>query len=157
MAHRLTRVLILLLCVSCSATTLAAIEVREFDSPVQKQRYDSLNGSLRCPKCENQAIGDSESPIAGDMRERVYQLLQDGRSDIEIQNYMTDRFGDYVLYNPRLTGRTWLLWGLPAALVLLGAVVIGFIVRARRRASNHALSAAERERLDALVNRERTQ
>nr|WP_298414852.1 cytochrome c-type biogenesis protein [uncultured Halomonas sp.] len=151
------RTLMLLLCVLWSAAALAAIEVREFDSSLQKQRYDSLNGSLRCPKCENQAIGDSESPIAGDMRERVYQLLQDGRSDIEIQNYMTERFGDFVLYNPRLTGRTWLLWGLPAALVLLGIVVIALIVRARRRASNHALSAAERERLDALVNRERTQ
>lgn len=157
MACRVTGILILLLCVSWSGMALAAIEVHDFDSPVQKQRYESLNSALRCPKCQNQAIGDSDSPIAGDMRERVYQLLQDGRSDIEIQNYMTDRFGDYVLYNPRLTGRTWLLWGLPAALVLLGVIVIGLIVRARRRASNHALSAAERERLDALVNRERTQ
>ena len=123
MAHRLAQALLILLCLLLSASALAAIEVREFDSPVQKQRYDSLNGSLRCPKCQNQAIGDSDSPIAGDMRERVYQLLQDGRSDIEIQNYMIDRFGDYVLYNPRLSGRTWLLWGLPAGLVVLGAAV----------------------------------
>ncbi|MGC3872792.1 cytochrome c-type biogenesis protein [Halomonas sp. GXIMD04776] len=157
MAYRLIQVLALLLCLSWTATTLAAIEVREFENPVLKQRYESLNGSLRCPKCQNQAIGDSDSPIAGDMRERVYQLLRDGRSDREIQDYMIDRFGDYVLYNPRLSGRTWLLWGLPAGLVVLGGVIIGFIVRARRRSANHALSAAERERLNALVNRERAE
>ena len=157
MAHRLAQALLILLCLLLSASALAAIEVREFDSPVQKQRYDSLNGSLRCPKCQNQAIGDSDSPIAGDMRERVYQLLRDGRSDIEIPNYMIDRFGDYVLYNPRLSGRTWLLWGLPAGLVVLGAVIVGLLVRARRRSANRNLSPEERERLNALVNRERTE
>ncbi|QFU00496.1 Cytochrome c-type biogenesis protein CcmH precursor [Halomonas sp. THAF5a] len=133
----------------------AGIEVREFDDPVTEQRYRDLTASLRCPKCENQAIGDSDSPIAGDMRDRVYAQLQDGRSDKEILDFMVRRFGDYVLYNPRLEGRTLLLWGLPAALVLLGAVVVVLMVRARRRSSARALSAEERERLDALINRER--
>lgn len=131
------------------------IEVRQFDDPVTEQRYQDLTASLRCPKCENQAIGDSDSPIAGDMRARVYAQLQEGRSDKEILDFMVLRFGDYVLYNPRLEGRTLLLWGLPAALVLLGAVVVVLMVRARRRASARALNAEERERLDALINRER--
>lgn len=133
----------------------AGIEVRQFDDPVTEQRYQDLTASLRCPKCENQAIGDSDSPIAGDMRDRVYAQLQDGRSDKEILDFMVRRFGDYVLYNPRLEGRTLLLWGLPAALVLLGAVVVVLMVRARRRTSARALSAEERERLDVLINRER--
>ena len=157
MAHRLANVLLMLFCLLLSASALAAIEVREFEDPVLKQRYESLNGALRCPKCQNQAIGDSDSPIAGDMRERVYQLLQEGRSDREIQDFMVNRFGDYVLYNPRLSGRTWLLWGLPAGLVVLGAVVVGLLVRARRRSANRSLSPQERERLNALVNRERTE
>lgn len=140
-----------------TGVAVAAIEVRQFDDPVMKQRYESLNASLRCPKCANQAIGDSNSPIAEDMRERVAQLLEEGSSDREIQDYMTNRFGEYVLYNPRLTDRTWLLWGLPAALVVLGGVIIALIVRARRNASNRALSPEERQRLDALINRERTQ
>ena len=147
---------LLLAALALASVVLAAVEVRQFDDPVMKQRYESLTGSLRCPKCANQAIGDSNSPIAGDMREHVAQLLEEGRSDREIQDYMINRFGEYVLYNPRLTDRTWLLWGLPAALVVLGAVIIALIVRVRRKASNRALSPEERERLDALINRERT-
>ncbi|SHE61517.1 cytochrome c-type biogenesis protein CcmH [Modicisalibacter ilicicola DSM 19980] len=157
MAQRMIRALLALCCLLLAGSVLAAIEVREFEEPVLKERYESLNSALRCPKCENQAIGDSDSPIAGDMRERVYQLLQDGRSDREIQDYMIDRFGDYVLYNPRLSGRTWLLWGLPAGLVVLGAVIIGLLVRARRRSANRSLSPEERERINALINRERTE
>lgn len=156
MAYRLKLAIGLWFCLLLPmAQALAAIEVQGFDDPVLQQRYDSLTDSLRCPKCANQAIGDSESPVAADMRERVVLLLKAGRSDREIQDYMVDRFGDYVLYNPRLSERTWLLWGLPAALVVLGALVIALIVRARRHAANRALSAAERERLHALINRER--
>ncbi len=153
---RLAKAALLALSLLVAGAVTAAIEVRQFDDPVLQQRYDSLAASLRCPKCANQAIGDSDSPIAGDMRERVALLLEEGRSDREIQDYMIDRFGEYVLYNPRLTDRTWLLWGLPAVLVVLGAAVIALIVRARRNASNRALSAEERQRLEALINRERT-
>lgn len=135
----------------------AAVEVRQFDDPVTEQRYRDLTATLRCPKCENQAIDDSESPIATDMRERVYRQLQDGRSDKEILDFMVSRFGDYVLYNPRLEGRTLLLWGLPAGLVLLGVLVVVLMVRARRRTSARDLSAEERQRLDALIKRERTE
>lgn len=135
----------------------AAVEVREFADPVTEQRYHDLTATLRCPKCENQAIGDSESPIAGDMRERVYAQLQDGRSDKEILDFMVNRFGDYVLYNPRLEGRTYLLWGLPGALVLLGGLLVVFLVRSRRRNSASRLNDEERARLDVLINRERTE
>lgn len=157
MAYRLIASIGLLLCLGLALPALAAIEVREFSNPVFQKRYDSLNESLRCPKCENQAIGDSDSPIAADMRERVAMLLEDGRSDREIQDYMVDRFGEYALYNPRLSGRTWLLWGLPIGLVVLGGVVIGLIVRARRHAANRALSDTERQRLEALIKRERVE
>ncbi|WP_416138098.1 cytochrome c-type biogenesis protein [Halomonas sp. HK25] len=133
------------------------IELREFDDPVLEQRYRSLTASLRCPTCENQAINDSAAPVSGDMRDRVYLLLQDGRADIEIRDHMVQRFGDYVLYNPRLEGRTFLLWGLPAGLVLLAALLVVLIVRSRRNASATALSAEERARLQALINRERTE
>ena len=150
--------LALILCLTLLPTPgLAGSEVREFDDPVTEQRYRDLTATLRCPKCENQAIDDSESPIAGDMRERVYTQLQDGRSDKEIIDFMVERFGDYVLYNPRLEGRTLLLWGLPVALVLLGLLVVALIVRVRRHASARELTAEERARLDALIKRERTE
>lgn len=132
------------------------IELREFDDPVKEKRYHDLTASMRCPLCENQAIDDSDAPISGDMRERVYQLLQDGRSDTEIVNHMVQRFGEYILYNPRLESRTYLLWGLPIVLVLLGAIVIVLMVRARRNASAKALSVEERQRIEALTNRKRS-
>ena len=140
-----------------SATTLAGgIEVRDFDSPVQKTRYLDLTSSMRCPLCENQAIGDSDAPISGDMRDRVYTLLQDDKSDTEIVNYMVQRFGEYILYNPRLDNRTYLLWGIPVALLLAGALLVVLLVRARRNASVASLSADERARLDELINRKRS-
>ncbi|GHC23933.1 cytochrome c-type biogenesis protein [Aidingimonas halophila] len=145
------------ICLSLVAGMAVADEVREFGHPVMEQRYRELTASLRCPKCENQAIDDSNSPVSADMRDRVYALLQEGRSDREIQDFMVDRFGDYVLYNPRLEGRTYLLWGLPAVLVVVGAIVVLLIVRARRRASAQALSADERARLNELIDRERTE
>lgn len=133
-----------------------SIEIRDFDTPVMKERYRDLTGSMRCPLCENQAINDSDAPISGDMRDRVYMLLQDGQSDTEIINHMVDRFGEYILYNPRLENRTYLLWGIPLALLLAGALLVVLIVRARRSASSASLSAEERARLDALINRKRS-
>lgn len=134
----------------------AGIELRQFDDPVTEKRYRDLTASMRCPLCENQAIDDSDAPISGDMRERVYILLQDGQSDIEIVDHMVQRFGEYILYNPRLENRTYLLWGLPIALVLLGTLVVVMMVRARRNASAKALSVEERARLEALINRGRS-
>lgn len=155
MALMRTMTALLLLVVAFGAAA-GGIELREFDDPVMEARYHDLTASMRCPLCENQAINDSDAPISADMRERVYQLLQDEQSDIEIINHMVQRFGEYILYNPRLEGRTYLLWGLPIALVLLGAMVVVLMVRARRNASAKALSAEERQRIDALTNHKRS-
>lgn len=153
----LTRTLSVLLMLLFTVSAIAGgIEVREFDDPVMEKRYRDLTASMRCPLCENQAIDDSDAPISGDMRERVYLLLQDGQSDIEIIDHMVQRFGDYILYNPRLENRTYLLWGLPIGLIFVGMLVVVLMVRARRNASAKALSAEERARLDALINRERS-
>ncbi|WP_404471495.1 cytochrome c-type biogenesis protein CcmH [Vreelandella venusta] len=147
---------VLLMLLFTFSAMAGGIEIREFDDPVMEKRYRDLTASMRCPLCENQAIDDSDAPISGDMRDRVYLLLQDGRSDIEIIDHMVRRFGDYILYNPRLENRTYLLWGLPIGLVFVGLLVVVLMVRARRNASAKALSAEERARLDALINRERS-
>ncbi|MDQ7732957.1 cytochrome c-type biogenesis protein CcmH [Halomonas sp. SpR1] len=146
----------LLLLVMAFGAVAGGIELREFDDPVMEKRYRDLTASMRCPLCENQAIDDSDAPISADMRDRVYQLLQDGQSDIEIINHMVQRFGEYILYNPRLESRTYLLWGLPIGLVLLGAIVVVLMIRARRNASAKALSPEERQRIEALTNRKRS-
>ncbi|MCA8865754.1 MULTISPECIES: cytochrome c-type biogenesis protein [unclassified Halomonas] len=155
MALMRTMAALLLLFIAFGAAA-GGIELREFDDPVMEKRYRDLTASMRCPLCENQAIDDSDAPISADMRERVYQLLQDGQSDIEIINHMVQRFGEYILYNPRLESRTYLLWGLPIGLVLLGAIVVVLMIRARRNASAKALSPEERQRIEALTNRKRS-
>lgn len=137
---------------------LAAIEVQDFDDPALVQRYEDLTTRLRCPKCQNESIADSNSPISADMRARVAALLRDGQSDRQIENAMVSRFGDYALYDPRLDARTWLLWGLPFGLVAIGAcVVAAFVLRWRRlevRDSGSAgLDEHERRRLEALRSR----
>ncbi|HSH85380.1 MAG TPA: cytochrome c-type biogenesis protein [Guyparkeria sp.] len=81
---RLIPTALLLLLLLPGLALAGGIEVREFDGPVMERRYAELTATLRCPKCQNQAIDDSDSPIAGDMRDRVYALLQDGRSDKEL-------------------------------------------------------------------------
>ncbi|WP_447553848.1 cytochrome c-type biogenesis protein [Vreelandella sp. EE22] len=139
-----------------SPLALAAIEIREFDDPVLEQRYVDLTASMRCPLCENQAIDDSNAPISADMRQRVFELLHQGQSDSEIIHHMTQRFGEYILYNPRLENRTYLLWGVPVALVALAIIIVALLIRARRHASAKALSAQERARLDALINQKRS-
>ena len=154
---RLLLPVLLLSLLAVGTVHAGAVEVREFDDPVMEQRYRSLTASMRCPTCENQAINDSDAPVSGDMRDRIYLLLNEGISDIEIRDHMVQRFGDYVLYNPRLEGRTFLLWGLPAGLVVLAAILVAMIVRSRRNASATALSEEERARLQALINRERTE
>jgi len=131
----------------------AAIEVQDFDDPSLAQRYQELTSRLRCPKCQNESIGASNSPIAADMRAHVAQQLKRGASDAEIEGAMVDRFGDYVLYDPRLESRTWLLWGLPFALIAVGGGVIAVFVRRRRRGRTAELDDEERRRLAALVSR----
>ena len=147
--------LMLLLTVSLSVLADSAIEVRNFDNPVLTERYRDLTASLRCPKCDAQAVDSSNSPVAADIRDQVARLLHEGRSDKEILDYMVARFGEFVLYNPRLDERTWLLWGLPAMLVMIGGLIVAAFVRARRRARVRALSVVERERLASLMDRHR--
>ena len=147
----------LLLCWSCQG--MAAIDVYEFDSLEQEQRYRHLIEELRCPKCQNQNIADSNAPIATDLRREIYRMLDDGRSDKEIVDFLVMRYGDFVMYKPPLDSRTWLLWYGPFGLLGLGAIVLCVLVLRRRKVEKApaqvALSKAERERLDALLKENR--
>jgi len=133
----------------------ALVEVYQFDSDQQRQRYQSFVDDLRCPKCQNQNLAGSDSPIASDLRRELHELLKNGMSDKEIVDFMVDRYGDYVLYSPRLQPNTWLLWFAPLALLLVGGLVIALIVR-RRNASapeRTPLTKTEQDRLNALLKK----
>lgn len=111
----------------------SAIEPRNFDSEVQETRYRALINELRCTVCQNEPIASSNASLAADLRQKVYNQLMAGRSDFEIRQYMRDRYGDFILYNPPIAGHTLLLWGGPIILLLVGLVTGGIMIHRRRR------------------------
>lgn len=122
----------------------------------QEQQYRELTEQLRCPKCQNNSIADSNAIIAADMRQKVYELMEKGYTNKQITEYMVARYGNFVTYEPPLTAATVILWAGPALFVLLGAIVV--ITRARRRRPEEpevlgdTLSDAEKQRLKQLLN-----
>lgn len=132
----------------------AAIDTHAFANSSQRQRYYELTSVLRCPKCQDQNIAESNSPIASDLRNAIYRMLRDGRSDKQIINFMVSRYGDFILYDPPLTAQTALLWFGPTALLLVGAAAVAAIVANRRRPLRtvaSTLSDGEQHRLDDLL------
>lgn len=114
---------------------LAAIDVYQFDSPQQEDRFHRLTEELRCPKCQNQSIADSDADLARDMRDRVHGMIVEGKSDDEIVGYFVSRYGDFVSYRPPVNARTSVLWLIPLLMLLGGGVLI---VRLLRKASAQA-------------------
>ena len=144
-----------LLGLSLVGAARAAIDTYQFKDEVERERFRGLTEELRCPKCQNQNIADSNAPIATDLRREIFRMLEEGRSDKEIVDFLVMRYGDFVMYKPPLDSRTWLLWYGPFGLLGLGAIALCVLVLRRRKVEQApaqvALSAAERERLDALL------
>lgn len=133
----------------------AAIDTYEFADDAHRQRYRVLVEELRCPKCQNQNIADSNAPIAMDLRQEIYHMLEAGLSDEQIVAHLVSRYGDFVRYNPPINSKTWLLWFGPGLLLVLGGGVLGWVARRHRqtddRLASENLSDSERERLAALL------
>ena len=105
------------------------IDTYVFNDEVTKVRYQSLVKELRCPKCQNQNLAGSNSQIAVDLREQVYTMINEGKADSEIVNFMVARYGDFVLYRPQVSSLTYVLWYGPVVLLLLGLFIMFFILR----------------------------
>ena len=131
----------------------AVIETYQFSNPELEQRYHQLSTELRCPKCQNQNIADSNAPIAQDLRKLLYQQLEAGANDEQILDYMVARYGEFVRYRPRFDGVTAVLWLTPILLLMAGVVVAWLSLRGRRRAVSDSedLSADEQRRLRELI------
>lgn len=144
---------VLLLGLALFGNAQAAIDTYKFDTEAERQRFRTLTVELRCPKCQNQNIADSDAPIATDLRREIYRMLEAGQSDEQIVDFLVARYGEFVLYNPPVNARTALLWYGPAGLLAAGFVLLGVIVlRRRRQKSTHdGLSADEQQRLAALL------
>ena len=113
---------------------------RAFDDPVLQQRYESINRELRCLVCQNQTIADSNATLAADLRREVREMIAAGRTDAEIREFMIARYGDFVLYRPRMTAGNFLLWAAPVLLLLGG--VYGVLRVVRRRAAEADIDPA---------------
>jgi len=111
----------------------SAIEPRNFNTELQEIRYRELIHELRCTVCQNEPLESSNAPLAADLRQQVYVQVMEGRSDFEIRQYMRDRYGDFVLYDPPFAAHTMVLWLGPIGLLVIGLVTGAFMIRQRRR------------------------
>ncbi len=144
-------VFLLLMIVSCYA--LSAVEVKEFSSDQLRDRFQVLVNELRCPKCQNQNLADSNSPIASDLRKEIFRMLEEGQSDQEIIDFLVVRYGEFVMYRPPVKKTTLVLWLAPGFLLLIGIVVIIVIRRRQTMVSgtSSTLVGDEQEQLDQLL------
>jgi cytochrome c-type biogenesis protein CcmH len=102
-----------------------------FDSVEQQDRFNVLTEELRCLVCQNQNLADSDAPLAHDLRNEIFEMLQEGHSNDEIKSFLVERYGDFVLYMPPVKGNTMVLWLAPGLLLLGGGLVVMSIVRKR--------------------------
>jgi cytochrome c-type biogenesis protein CcmH len=109
----------------------ALVAQEGFDDPALNERYRALIREVRCPKCLNESIAESNAPVAADLRREVRRLMGEGASDEEIKTFLSERYGEFVLYSPRMTPTTFLVWAAPFLLVGLGGFVFWRILAAR--------------------------
>lgn len=128
----LSPILLSLLWVGLAAAS--AIEIYEFADEVEERRFQALSQELRCTVCQNQSLADSDAPLARDLRREVYEMIRAGRADMEIRQFMVDRYGEFVLYRPPIASHTLLLWGGPLILLLGGLIAAGVVINRRRKA-----------------------
>jgi cytochrome c-type biogenesis protein CcmH len=141
------RALLLALCLVTPVMALSPDEI--LDDPVLEQRARDISAGLRCLVCQNQSIDDSDADLAKDLRVLVRERLVAGDSDEAVRQYLVDRYGEYVLLNPRVNGHTLLLWVAAPALLLAGLGTLAVVSR-RRRVADAGLSAEEQAALDEL-------
>ena len=131
MIRRLMQACLLAGLFALAGAALAIDTERAFDDPVLQERYERINRELRCLVCQNQTIADSNATLASDLRREVRELIAAGKSDEQIREFMIERYGDFVLYRPRMTGSNLLLWAAPVLLLMVGFFAAMRVIRKR--------------------------
>ncbi len=148
--------IVLFACIAVSSSLLptlqaAGLEAFDFSGKVDENRFKSLIAELRCLVCQNQSLADSDADLAHDLRREVFELMEQGKSEQEIVDYLVSRYGDFVLYNPPVKPETWILWYGPFALLGVGMLILAYTVRQRKRQPEAAFSEQEQKRLKQLL------
>ncbi len=104
---------------------------KAFDNPEMQARYEKIVSEVRCLVCQNQAIKDSNAFLADDLRREIRRLMEEGQSDAEVYDFLVTRYGDFVLYRPRMSGKTLPLWIAPLFLIAVGGIIAVKVVRGR--------------------------
>ena len=152
----MTRSSLLAVLFLCLFSTFAVAQVQEeerpSDDPVIEARLAKLSHELRCLQCQNQTLADSPAGLAADLRREIREQMKAGKSDQEIVAFLTQRYGDFILYKPRVTFTTYLLWFGPFVLLLGGLYVLFYYIKQRRDSiPEQPLSADERRRAEELL------
>lgn len=125
-------VVYLVLILGVVLSTQARVEIQKFDTPQHEARYKKLINELRCLVCQNQNLADSNASLASTLRDETYRMINEGKSDEEILQFMVQRYGDFVLYRPPLKLQTILLWVGPFLLLLFALIVLFMVIRKHR-------------------------
>lgn len=149
MIRKLSLFWMLTLMLAAGSVQGAEDDVYPLESQADRERFQTLIKELRCPKCQNQNIADSDAPIATDMRDEVYRMVSEGASNDEVVGALVDRFGEFVLYKPPFDARTMLLWLLPLIVVIIGVAVVATIVVRSRRYPEKGTELSEEQRRQA--------
>lgn len=146
------RKIILSLLLLWSACALAGVEVHKFENPEQEAQYKRLVTELRCLVCQNQNLADSNAELAQDLRQEVYEMIQNGATDQEIISFMVARYGDFVLYRPPFKTTTAFLWIGPFIILVAGFVILLLFIRKRRQSVALELDESQQARARQLLN-----
>src|SRR5215211_765296 len=146
----MTRSRLLALLLLCILSSFAVAQVQEeerpSDDPLIEQRLANLSKELRCLQCQNQTLADSPAGLAADLRREIREQMKAGKSDQEVVAFLTQRYGDFILYRPRVTFTTYLLWFGPFVLLLAGLYVLLHYLKQQRDSINEQTSSADEHR-----------
>lgn len=123
------KILILLLLFFTGLSVQAEQELYSFNDPIKKQTFLDITKKMRCTVCQNQTLYDSKAPLAEDLKEEIQNLLLNGESEKNIEQFMLNRYGDFILYTPPLRSNTFLLWAAPIIFLAIGCFVLSRFFR----------------------------
>ena len=132
----------------------AAEDIHTFANAEQKQRFQYFNKNLRCPMCDNQNLEGSHSAISADLRDELARMINDGKTDQHINEFMRTRYGDFIFYDPPMNRKTLWLWLVPLLLAAVAVLVLVRLARSKGRPGDTTVSAEDRARAQRLLEQE---